>query len=337
MRFKRTDAALPREGRSRPDDPGRLRRTGRAPGEAALATAVGVLALLAVAGGVDPAAAQDTEAGSRRGGAAGWFPERSSFAPLLAAPREVGFRGSLILADRPDLSADFEGRNLEAEVTLGHRLAVLRLQPADAGRPEMTLGFEVGAFSRFHLETPERDLIAVDYRVGLPLSARITAWEARLTPVHVSSHVGDDFVARFDAPGGQFTRDGVDLVLARRIRGVRIYGNGTWNVHVNPGVPDAEAAFGVEWDPGPSAAPTAQARRRGTASPGLAAWPFVALDLRVTSRSRGPGTTGAVGAALRVSGTRLRLELRGHAGPTALGQLRGTDETFVGLGLRVEP
>lgn len=295
---------------------------------AQVAAALAALLLLAPSLAPSSAVAQqgDDDAGAE--GSATWLPDRTSFAPLLAAPREVALRGSLILAERPDLPADFEGRNLEAEVALGHRFGVVRLQRGGEDRPEITLGFEVGVFNRFHLETPERDLIGADYRVGLPLSVRGGGWEARLTPMHVSSHIGDDFLARFAAPGdGQFTRDGVELVAARSFGRVRAYGSGTWNFHVNEGVPEVEGAFGLEWDPGPSdASPT-----------GFAAWPFAAVDLRFSDRTRGPASTGVAGATLRVRGTLLRLELRGHAGPSPLGQLRGTDETFLGLGLRIEP
>lgn len=319
MRFNRTDTASP--------------LATRALGAAAL------LLLLAPLVARAPARAQ-APGGARGGESDIWLPDRTSFGPMLAAPREVGFRGSLILADRPDLEEDFDGRNLEAEVALGHRFAVLRLQRAGRRRPELTLGFEVGAFSRFHLETPERDLIGVDYRVGLPLSLRSGGWEGRLTPLHVSSHIGDDFAARFDTPGGQFTRDGVELAAARRLRvlpGFRVYGSGTWNFHVNPGVPEVEGAFGVEWDPAPAVIRGERTGRRAGRTDDFAAWPFAAADLRVTDLTRGPGVTGTAGAALRVRGTLLRLEVRGHTGPTPLGQLRGTDETFFGLGLRVEP
>lgn len=339
MRFKRTDSAPSCAARRR----GRRRASGgRLPaGVSARALRPVALAfLLAASVAPHPVRAQVPGSGGRGVESGTWFPARTSFAPLLASPREVGLRGSLVLADRPDLDEDFEGRNLEAEVALGHRFGVLRLQRADRRRPELTLGFEVGAFSRFHLETPERDLIGVDYRVGLPLSLRHRGWEGRLTPLHVSSHIGDDFLARFEARSSQFTRDGVELAVARRLRvprGLRIYASGTWNYHVNPGVPETEGAFGIEWDPAPSRSAGARAAPRSDRSDGLDAWPFAAVDLRFTDRTRGPGATGAAGAALRVGDTLLRLELRGHTGPSALGQLRGTDETFVGLGLRVEP
>lgn len=263
-----------------------------------------------------------------------WFTGSTAFAPLLAAPGEVDLRGSLVFADRDaPPEAGFQGTNLEAEVALGHRIGVLRFQREAAGRPEVTLGFEVGVFTRFALEQRQRDLIEADFRVGAPLALRRGAWEGRLTLLHVSSHLGDDFVRRFgDAvPGRQFTRDGFELVVARRLpEGVRAYAGGEWHFHVNPGVERLAALAGLEWDPGPE-------RASDGGAGGVRAWPFAAVAVRATDETTGAAVTGSAGAALRISGVTLRLEARGHTGPSPMGQLQFRDERFAGVGLRVEP
>lgn len=284
---------------------------------------VGLLvAAPAAAGGQEPAGPE-------------WFPASTSFSPLLAAPREVTLQGSLVFADRDaPPGADYPGTNLESEVALGHRIGVVRLQAEEGGRPEVTLGFEVGVFTRFALEQKERDLIEADFRVGAPLSLRHGPWEGRLTLHHVSSHVGDDFVRRFgeSLSGHQVTRDGFELLLARRLpEGIRIYAGGEWLFHANPGVEEAAIRGGLEWDPDPERGGAA------TDGEGFAAWPFAAVALRATDVTAGPSVTAAGGAALRISGVVLRLEARGHTGPSPMGQLQARDERFLGVGLRVEP
>lgn len=310
-------------------------RPGRArPRPRTVAAALLAAALLATL----PAAAAAQGEGSSRGapgdGGTAWFPDSTAFRPLLAAPREVDLRGSLVVADRrAPAGADFEGSNLEAEVVLGHRIGVLRLQSAAGGRPEIVLGFEVGVFNRFALETSEKDLIGVDYRVGLPLSLRAGGWSGRLVLLHVSSHLGDDFLTRFGfpEPRRQVTRDGLELTVARRLLpGLRVYGGGDLNFHANPGVERVAGRAGLEWDPAPG-------RTAGPDGAGLQLWPFAAADFEATPETTGVAATGTAGLALRVGGMTLRLEARGHTGPSPLAHLDGRDEDFLGLGLRVDP
>ena len=276
------------------------------------------------------AAQQDTGA---RGDGTAWFPDSTAFRPLLAAPREVDLRGSLVVADRrAPAGGDFEGSNLEAEVVLGHRIGVVRFRREDRGGPGIVLGFEVAVFNRFALETSEKDLIGADYRVGLPLSLRKGPWSGRLVLLHESAHLGDDFIARFGAPvpRRQVTRDGFELTVARELTpALRAYGGADLNFHANPGVERVAARGGLEWDPAPGRGPDAGG--------GLQLWPFAAGNLELTSETSGAAVTGAAGLGLRVSGMTLRLEARGHTGPSPLGQLDGRDEEFLGVGLRVDP
>lgn len=260
-------------------------------------------------------------------GGARWFADTTAFAPLLAAPRETGLRGSFLLADRPDLSDDFEGTNIEAEVALGLRLPVVLLRRETGGGPSVAIEFETGVFTRFFMEESEKDLINADFRVGAPLSLGYGGWEARFELRHISSHFGDDFVRRFDPPFQQMSQEGFELLLARRLaRGVRLYGGGEWNFNLsNESVVERTAGrWGLEYDPG-----TVDRRR--------SVWPFAAADFRIESFTDEVAGTGVAGIAFRVGGVGLRLETRGHFGPSPMGQLRRFDETFWGLGLRIAP
>lgn len=273
-----------------------------------------------------PAAAGDTARGVR------WFPLSSPFPSLLADPREVGLRGSFLLAERPDLHA-YTGRNIEADVAIGHRFGVVRFQNATASRPAVQVGFEVGVFSRFFMQTSTRDLIDVTYRVGVPLSLGWRGWEGRLELLHESAHVGDDYLSRFGYPFGPFhevSREGFELLLARRVLpDVRVYAGGDANFHANQSVERTDVRWGAEWDPSPRAGAGDGAR--------LAAWPFAGADFLLSQYNRRVAGNGVAGVGLRVEGVTLRLEARGHYGPSTMGYFRNTSETFAGIGLRVVP
>lgn len=284
----------------------------RPPGGAAR---LGLLALLAAAFLGTPA----TAAGQER-----LFPGESLMPTLDAAPLSPQPRGSFVLADRPD--SDFPGTNIEAEVTLGHALPVLLMQPEAEGRPALGLEFRVGVFSRFFMESVQRDLIAADYRVDVPFTFRSGPWEGRIGYQHFSAHVADDFIARFEPDLRQHSRDGFEAILARRVpaAGVRFYLGGRYNFHANAGVHEQAARAGVEWDPG----------ERNGEDGGV--WPFAAADVEVRDTWNDVGGTGTAGLRIRVRGQDFRLEARGHFGPTSMGQLRGTEERFAGLGLRID-
>lgn len=257
-----------------------------------------------------------------------WFPENPAFAPLLAAPREVDLRAGIIAADRPDRD-DFEGTNAEADVAIGRSFQVIGLLGGVADPWHLTIGFETGVFARFFLETDQKDLINLDFRVGVPMGVRKGPWEGRLTLLHMSSHLGDDFLSRFDLADqvlNQVTRDGFELLLARRFEpGIRLYAGSDLNFHVNSGVERTALRWGSEWDPAPA-----------EKLPGWQLWPFVATDFQVASTTDEVAGTGIAGLALRLRDTTIRLQARGHFGPSALGRFRLRDETLGGIDLRME-
>lgn len=284
-----------------------------------------LVAVAALAAHAVPASlpAQD---GGAEASAPVWLPDTTAFAPLVAAPREAGLLGSVVIAERDGPGPDFGGTRVEAEAALGWRRGIVLVQREGPGRPSVVVGFELGVASRFFLETAERDLIGVDYRVGAPVTLGYRGWEARVELRHSSSHLGDDFVHRFGITDLETsTRDGVELFVARRFAGAgRAYAGGAVNFHRNPGAEGRAASAGVEWD-----------GSRGEEGDG--AWPFWAVDARATDVTRGASVTGHVGVLFRVNGVKLALGLRGHAGPSPVVRLQDRDETFLGLGLRILP
>ncbi len=260
-----------------------------------------------------------------------WLPGLRPFDPLLAAPRETQFRGSFILADRPD-ALDYPGRNIKAEVVIGHSLDILRMDGGSTIDRAVTLGYELGIFSRFYMQSTQKDLINIDYRVGLPIAVRHDEWQVRITVRHMSSHVGDDYLTRFpestlqrDGELLQRTKDGVEGLLARTFGGGgRIYAGGDLNFHINPRLSRGAFRTGLEWDPSGSGADDR-------------VWPFVAANLEYPSFTRNPGTTLVAGMGARVNGRLLRLEARGHFGSSPMMQMDEMDESFFGLGISFLP
>lgn len=273
--------------------------------------------------GVPVTAQSQGSGGTTEGTSSRWFPAERLFSPLLAAPREVGFRGSFILADR-DVVSDFPGRNIEAEVVLGHTFPVYLISPGDDDSPAITLNFEVATFSRFFMERSTKDLIGTDFRVGIPIEFRQGEWSARVNFRHISDHFGDDFVVTFGTRPITSSKEGIEAILAKDYGQIRVYSGGEYNLHINSAMARAAARAGVEWD-------------GSRASHRPSTWVFGAGDFRYSSFSERVSGTFSAGVGVRLNDRDVLFEARAHFGPTALGQFREQDETFFGLGLRINP
>lgn len=258
-----------------------------------------------------------------------FFPGEQDFAPLLAGFLESGNRGYFVLADRPDLDddpedlRDFEGRGVEAVVELGFQLPAIRFSEATETSTGIQLGFEVGIFSRFFMETSEKDLINTDFRVGFPLSVVRDDWEGRFEWRHISSHLGDDFSRRFDVQARTISMEGFELVLARRAGpGFRAYAAGEWNHSTSRTVERTAGRVGVEYNPRPDF-------RDGP-------HPYGGVELRFTDVTGGPFGQAVAGVGIPMGAIRLMLEGRGQFGASTMGQFRQIEENFWGLGLRLD-
>jgi hypothetical protein len=302
-----------------------------------------------------PDSAQMIEAGAPPPDSASgvqWFPNRWVMAALIAAPREIRLAGGLYGAER-DLNYEPDGSTLESEVSIGYRIPVVRLLDGGAEGVELDLGFEVGIWSRFNMETDERDLIASDYRVGFPMSVRYRSLEGRLTLHHSSSHLGDDYIKRHGAWVYQVSREALELILAvRPIEPVRLYGGGDLNVGrgFDYGVDDDfygkqfttveqwVLRFGAEYDP--------SWMKQGSVQPVLGA------NFETTDWTQRLATTVRGGVAFRINSIRILLDAQYRDGPSAMGQFRldpdgfddldeekpfrGVDEKLFGFGLEVQ-
>jgi hypothetical protein len=300
-------------------------------------TAAGLVPWLFLVSGAGPLGAQDAGEESPMSGT-DWFPGAFEVAPLLANPLEVHLGGGIMHVDR-DIDDSIDGSNLEAQVAIGARIPVVRFQKEAPGRPAIELGFEVGVFSRFFMESIEKEQIATDYRVGIPFGMRYGMWDLRLALQHVSSHFGDDYIDDNPQDVFQNSREGFELLVGIRpgFDG-RIYVGGDLNLgrsedFTGTGEPGDEfeifntvetwaVRFGAEWDP------TQWGERRIA--------PFAAANFEITEFTERIAAHVVAGAAVRIKQVRLLLNAEFHDGPSPMGQFRTVDEQWLGLNLTVE-
>jgi hypothetical protein len=116
------------------------------------------------------------------------------------------------------------------DIALGGRLGILRYGTEAAERAEgWELDIEGAAFLRLDRER-ERDLVATDFRAGLPLTYGYGCWQTKLAYYHLSAHLGDQFMLRFpDVPRTDYSRDA--LVWGNSyfpIDALRLYAEVSW-------------------------------------------------------------------------------------------------------------
>ncbi len=91
------------------------------------------------------------------------------------------------------------------EATLGGRVGILRFgSPNDSWIQGFQLDFEAAALARLD---STRDLVATDYRFGLPLTFGFGNYQTKFGYYHVSAHLGDEFLLRTGMPRVNYVRD----------------------------------------------------------------------------------------------------------------------------------
>lgn len=252
----------------------------------------------------------------------GWFPSTFAVQPFTGAHTGIDIGTGPIVARR-DAPAGSGHHSPEADVAFGYRIPVYRFTDGSHG-PLIDLGLEGGMLARFALGDGLGGLVNSDFRVAFPFGFDFGRWEARLSPVHVSSHIGDDFISQ--TPGidpGASSRNGVETDLMYRVDpSVRVGVGADYN-WAAVGVETVGARFGASFDP--------------PASPGSSFRPIGSMGVHVSDYTSGPGITMMAGVGLRARTGEVRLGLVGHAGPSEMGQFRRFDEEYIGLYLSFVP
>jgi Protein of unknown function (DUF1207) len=132
--------------------------------------------------------------------------------------------------------------------TLGGRVSVLRYGTFDPIMPQgVEFQIEGAAFPRLTLDS-DRDLVACDYRVGVPLVFRRGPFEGKFSYYHLSSHLGDEFMIR--NPRYRRVNYSRDVMVAALgfypTQNLRVYGEVGWAFASDVCDP-WEFQFGVEY------------------------------------------------------------------------------------------
>jgi len=143
------------------------------------------------------------------------------------------------------------------DVAIGGRVGLLRYGTTDEIYPEgFQIDLEGAAFPRMDLEVNhDRDLMAVDFRVGVPWTVRQGPWEGKLAYYHISSHLGDELMTAYPLSTRiNYVRDCVVLGVALRPHAdLRLYTEAGWAFNTDGGAQPWEFQFGVDYSPaGPS-------------------------------------------------------------------------------------
>ena len=210
------------------------------------------------------------------------------------------------------------------DVSLGGRVGLLRYGTANSFRPEgWQLDIEGAAFPRLDPQE-DRDLVAVDFRFGVPLTYAFGIYEAKLAVYHLSSHLGDEFALKHpEVTRINYSRDVFVLGGAVYLsEDVRVYGEMGYAVIYDGGSEPWEFQFGAEYSP---ARPT---RPHGT--------PFVAMNTHLREEvDFGGEFTLQAGWQWRGRGGRhlFRLGAQYYNGKSPQYQFMHVNEQQLGLGL----
>ena len=136
-------------------------------------------------------------------------------------------------------------------MALGGRMPIFRY---GTGGPTRIQGWQVdvegAAFPRLDLEE-EWDLLATDFRFGIPVTYGRGRYQMKIAYYHLSSHLGDELMLKQPhIPRINFTRDafvwGHSFFVTESIR---LYAEAAWAFYIDGGAKPWEFQFGVDYSP----------------------------------------------------------------------------------------
>ncbi len=138
------------------------------------------------------------------------------------------------------------------DITLGGRVGILRYGTTSDDHPEgWQLDIEGAGMPRLDLEHKERDLIASDFRFGIPLTYGRGSYQTKFAYYHLSSHLGDEYMVRYSTLlRRNYSRDvivwGHSYFLTQDLR---LYGEAGWAFNYDGGTEPWEFQVGVDYSP----------------------------------------------------------------------------------------
>ncbi len=137
------------------------------------------------------------------------------------------------------------------DLAVGGRFGLLRYGTHGAARPEgWQADIEGAAFPR--LDPKEsRDLVAVDFRCGIPITYGRGPYQTKLGYYHLSSHLGDEFM--LSHPGVRRINYSRDAIVWGHsfywTDDLRLYGEAAWAFCYDGGSEPWELQFGIDYSP----------------------------------------------------------------------------------------
>ena len=114
-------------------------------------------------------------------------------------PEGLIYRSYLAGVKEPRIASVFnydKGEGWKWDSTLGGRVSVLRYGTTDGYRPQgWEIDLEGASMQRLDMEE-YRDLDAVDFRFGFPITYGIGNYQTKLSYYHLCSHVGDEYLLK---------------------------------------------------------------------------------------------------------------------------------------------
>ncbi len=168
-----------------------------------------------------------------------WLPTTDIFRPLQADPRE------------PQLALKYQSYDTRGDdFTIGAVQAgeTFSLVEGHIGDGTWQVGLQGGTFSIFNQDEDSNDLLNTDYIVSLPLTYRKGNWSGRARIFHISSHLGDEFIANNNVTDRlDVSFEALDLIISHDWKQVRVYGGGGYLLRTTENLDRGIAQAGSEW------------------------------------------------------------------------------------------
>jgi len=275
-----------------------------------------------------------------------FLPDTSWFRTPLADPHAARISAGLLVTDllttqgpeRPPFTLpdpDDSAHDVVASVAIGGILPMIELFRSERGGAFLYADGRV--FSRFRIEYDSRDDMGQDWYVGGGIEARRDRLSGRVSIMHRSSHIGDEFNIVTGAQRIEFGSEQLDVYGAYDLPfsfgasadlpidvAARVYGGGAWIFRSY-----------LDWEPLLQGLDISdRAVLQAGADAELTPWRdnsvriFTGLDVHAAERTDWePGIAAAVGFGVRRD-TSLRLMLRYYDGLSQMGEFFLTREKY---------
>ena len=237
--------------------------------------------------------------------------------------RRVAIKVIKLGMDTKEVIARFEAER-QALALMNHP-NIARVYEGSSTDDAFVMGLQGSVYGRFQMEEASRDLITSDWMFAIPFVLHRGEHWLRIRLLHVSSHVGDEYIERFDVTRVTDTQDALDgVAFFRLMPALGVYGGGSWAFNVDPNDRKRFTLRGGLQAYGPSL------------GAGLQLYGAVdaLFDQDVNWRPRLNTQAGVLVHAPHGRDARLAAEFL--TGPSPQGQFDSTNTTYVTIGLYID-